>query len=50
MVLGGLMLAGAAVAADGSSGELAARLAQFNGNDALAMAYVSLLGGAASYG
>ncbi|KAF6254775.1 EamA-like transporter family-domain-containing protein [Scenedesmus sp. NREL 46B-D3] len=50
MVLGGAMLAGAAVAADGGSGELAMRLAQFNSNDALAMAYVSLLGGAASYG
>lgn len=50
MVLGGVMLAGAAVAADGSSGDLAGRLAQFSSSDALAMAYVSLLGGAASYG
>lgn len=50
MVLGGIMLAAAAVTADGDSGELAARLSQFNSNDALAMAYVSLLGGAASYG
>lgn len=50
MVLGGLMLAGAALVADGDSGELAARLSQFNSSDALAMAYVSLFGGAASYG
>lgn len=44
------MLAGAAVAADGGSGELATRLQLFSSSDALAMAYVSLLGGAASYG
>lgn len=50
MLLGGAMLAAAAVVADGDSGELAARLAQFDSSDALAMAYVSLLGGAASYG
>jgi drug/metabolite transporter (DMT)-like permease len=50
MVLGGVMLAAAAVAADGDSGQLAERLSQFNSSDALAMAYVSLFGGAASYG
>jgi drug/metabolite transporter (DMT)-like permease len=50
MLLGGGALAAAALAADGGSGDLAARLAQFSGSDALAMAYVSLLGGAASYG
>lgn len=50
MVLGGVMLAAAAVAADGDSGQLADRLSQFNNSDALAMAYVSLFGGAASYG
>eukprot|EP00879_Flechtneria_rotunda_P024434 GHRR01025903.1.p1 GENE.GHRR01025903.1~~GHRR01025903.1.p1 ORF type:complete len:299 (+),score=125.51 GHRR01025903.1:136-1032(+) len=50
MVLGGAILAAAALAADSGSGELASRLQQFDGNDALAMAYVSLLGGAASYG
>lgn len=50
MVLGGVMLAVAAVVADGDSGMLVSRLSQFNGNDALAMAYVSLFGGAASYG
>eukprot|EP00878_Enallax_costatus_P020274 GHUV01021425.1.p2 GENE.GHUV01021425.1~~GHUV01021425.1.p2 ORF type:complete len:208 (+),score=68.70 GHUV01021425.1:1764-2387(+) len=50
MILGGAILAAAAVAADSDSGELAARLGQFSSSDALAMAYVSLLGGAASYG
>jgi drug/metabolite transporter (DMT)-like permease len=50
MVLGGIMLAAGAVAADGDSGELANRLSMFNSSDALAMAYVSLFGGAASYG
>lgn len=44
------MLAAAAFAADGNSGELASRLSQFTSSDALAMAYVSLFGGAASYG
>lgn len=48
MILGGVLLAAAAVAVD--SRELGARLAQFNSSDALAMAYVSLFGGAASYG
>jgi drug/metabolite transporter (DMT)-like permease len=50
MVLGGAMLAVAALVADGDSGELASRLQLFNSSDALAMAYVSLFGGAASYG
>lgn len=50
MVLGGIILAVAAVADDGDSGELVSRLSQFNSSDALAMAYVSLFGGAASYG
>lgn len=50
MVLGGVMLAAAAVAADCDSGQLGARLSLFNSRDALAMAYVSLFGGAASYG
>jgi len=50
MILGGALLGAAAVAADGTSGELAARASSFNGGDAAAMAYVSLLGGAASYG
>jgi drug/metabolite transporter (DMT)-like permease len=50
MVLGGLMLGGAALVADGDSGELSTRLAAFNSSDAAAMAYVSLFGGAASYG
>lgn len=50
MVLGGVILAAAAMAADGDSGELTTRLQQFTSSDALAMAYVSLFGGAASYG
>jgi drug/metabolite transporter (DMT)-like permease len=48
MVLGGIILAAAAVAQDGP--ELTQRLAGFTGSDALAMTYVTLLGGAASYG
>lgn len=48
MILGGLLLLGAAVNSEGS--ELWPRLAQFNSSDAVAMTYVSLLGGAASYG
>jgi drug/metabolite transporter (DMT)-like permease len=48
MVLGGALLAAAAAANDGPV--LAERLALFNASDAAAMTYVSLLGGAASYG
>jgi drug/metabolite transporter (DMT)-like permease len=48
MVLGGALLAAAAAASDGPV--LAERLALFNASDAAAMTYVSLLGGAASYG
>jgi drug/metabolite transporter (DMT)-like permease len=48
MVLGGAMLLGAAVTRDSSL--LSERLAGFDSSDALAMTYVSLLGGAASYG
>lgn len=50
MVIGGALLAAGALVADGSSGELASRLSGFGTADAAAMAYVSLLGGAASYG
>ncbi|KAF8068338.1 WAT1-related protein [Scenedesmus sp. PABB004] len=52
MVLGGALLGAAALASDAAAGggELASRLALFDGRDAAAMAYVSLLGGAASYG
>ena len=48
MVLGGILLAAVAVTQDGP--ELTERLAGFTGSDALAMTYVTLLGGAASYG
>jgi len=49
MVLGGAMLLAGALAAD-PGGEIPARLALFTPGDAAAMTYVSLLGGAASYG
>lgn len=49
MVLGGALLLGAALATDGE-GLLLERLSGFTSGDAAAMAYVSLLGGAASYG
>jgi drug/metabolite transporter (DMT)-like permease len=48
MVLGGVLLLAAALATGGDN--LAARVALFDSSDALAMAYVTLLGGAASYG
>lgn len=48
MVLGGLALLAAAWATGGD--DLPARLSLFDGSDALAMLYVSMLGGAASYG
>jgi drug/metabolite transporter (DMT)-like permease len=55
MVLGGAALLGAALLASGGGdggggGDLAARLAGFTAGDAAAMLYVSMLGGAASYG
>jgi drug/metabolite transporter (DMT)-like permease len=48
MVLGGLALLGMSLASDGP--ELAERLSGFGPPDAAAMAYGSLLGGAAAYG
>ena len=48
MVLGGVMLLAASLATEGA--DLGPNLALFNAGDALTMAYVSLLGGAASYG
>jgi drug/metabolite transporter (DMT)-like permease len=48
MLLGGLALLGAALATGGD--DLTVRLSEFSGEDALAMLYVSMLGGAASYG
>jgi len=48
MLLGGAMLLAAALATGGD--DLPARLSEFSAEDAAAMAYVSMLGGAASYG
>lgn len=48
MVLGGIALLVAALATGGE--DLPLRLSQFSGQDAAAMLYVSMLGGAASYG
>lgn len=48
MVLGGCALLIAALTTGGD--DLATRLSQFSAEDALAMLYVSMLGGAASYG
>lgn len=50
MVLGGTLLAVVAAAGDAGSGGAAHALSEFTPSDVASMCYVSLLGGAASYG